>query len=191
MIRYEQLPPSAQKNYKTTNKVRIVSMFIGLAITLICCLRNLISGSNESILFCAMLGGIIHYYIHAEFLFKKLAHSLGIIGIFVFLVISIFGMYTGWVFLIADLILYLLKKPCIYPFENASFVYYSKKAQEELEAMNFNATVNAYAQAVKEINGSGTDNVKDGLAQLKDMLDNGLITENEYKAKKAQLLERL
>ena len=191
MIRYEQLPPSAQKDYNNTNKLRVIIMFVGYAITIFFIIRGVIKGNGVD-LGAILFGGIIPGIIHLEFVFKKIARTLGIVGIFVSL-FFIFpaALVTGWVFLIADLILYLLKKPCIYPFENASFVYYSKKAQEELEAMNFNATVNAYAQAVKEINGSGTDNVKDGLAQLKDMLDNGLITENEYKAKKAQLPERL
>ena len=72
--------------------------------------------------------------------------------------------------------------------ENESFLL-SKKAQEEIDAINLQATANAYAQAVREIN--GTDNIKDSLEQLKEMLDNGLITESEYEAKKAELLERL
>lgn len=188
MIKYEQMPPSAQKSYNVTNKVRVVSMFIGIAITLICIIRHFVTGDNESILFCFMLGGIIHYFIHSEFLLKKLMNSLGIIGILAFLIISVFGMYTGWIFMIVDFILFLMKKPCIYPFENESFLL-SKKAQEEIDAINLQATANAYAQAVREIN--GTDNIKDSLEQLKEMLDNGLITESEYEAKKAELLERL
>ncbi len=187
MIKYEQMPPSAQKNYNMTNKVRVVSMFVGIAITLIWIIRNIITGHN-SYASAFVLGGVIHYFIHSEFLFKKLTHSLGLIGILVYLFISIFGIYTGWLFLIADLILFLLKKPCIYPFENKYFIL-TEKAQEEINAMNYEATINAFAQAVKET--GGADTVKGGLEQLKEMLDNGLITESEYEAKKVELLKRL
>ena len=187
MIKYEQMPPSAQKSYDMTNKVRVVSMFIAAALTVFLSIRGIIKGSGVDI-FTFMLGGVIHYFIHAEFLLKKLMNSLGILGILAFLIISVFGMYTGWIFMIVDFILFLMKKPCIYPFENESFLL-SKKAQEEIDAINLQATANAYAQAVREIN--GTDNIKDSLEQLKEMLDNGLITESEYEAKKAELLERL
>ena len=187
MIKYEQMPPSAQKSYDMTNKVRVVSMFIAAALTVFLSIRGIIKGSGVDI-FTFMLGGVIHYFIHAEFLLKKLMNSLGILGILAFLIISVFGMYTGWIFMIVDFILFLMKKPCIYPFENESFLL-SKKAQEEIDAINLQATANAYAQAVREIN--GTDNIKDSLEQLKEMLDNGLITESEYEAKKAELLGRL
>lgn len=185
-ITYDLLPPSAQKAYNLTSKIRTVTMFIGFAsalIMFILAFGEIFNGKDN--LFTVfggsfMFGGFLHGIVHMEFTYKKLARSLGIIGLFLCLFVIMIGAYAGFIFLVIDLVLFIRKKPLIYSYENINFLY-SKGAQEEIAAMEIASAVGA----------DNTANVKDDLEKLKEMLDSGLITESEYETKKAELLNRI
>jgi hypothetical protein len=84
----------------------------------------------------------------------------------------------GGIFLIIDLILFIKKKPLIYPYEYVSLLQ-TKAAQAE---MMCNA-----AQDFKDDSEIAAEN----LQKLSDMLEKGLITTEEFNMKKAELLERM
>lgn len=122
----ENLPKSIRRKYKLTNGVRTVTMFIGWIITVALFIYVLKSGEQglQNILFAPIFGGgFIHGIFHAEFLFKKAFKKLGvIIGFFVSGVIFIISAYAGFIFLIVDTVLFIIKKPLIYPFEDKYFL---------------------------------------------------------------------
>lgn len=185
-ITYDLLPPSAQKAYNMTSKIRTVTMFIGFAsaiIMFILAFGEIFNGKDNLFTVLGgsfMFGGFLHGIVHMEFTYKKLARSLGIIGLFLCLFVAMIGAYIGFIFMIIDLVLFIKKKPLIYPYENVHFLY-SKGAQEELAAMEIAAAVNT----------DNAESVKESLEKLKEMLDSGLISEIEYENKKAELLNRL
>lgn len=122
----ENLPKSIRRKYKLTNGVRTVTMFIGWILTVALFIYVLKSGEQglQNILFAPIFGGgFIHGIFHAEFLFKKAFKKLGIIiGFFVSGVIFIISAYAGLIFLIVDTVLFIIKKPLIYPFEDKYFL---------------------------------------------------------------------
>ena len=122
----ENLPKSIRRKYKLTNGVRTVTMFIGWILTVALFIYVLKSGEQglQNILFAPIFGGgFIHGIFHAEFLFKKAFKKLGvIIGFFVSGVIFIISAYAGFIFLIVDTVLFIIKKPLIYPFEDKYFL---------------------------------------------------------------------
>ena len=144
MITFDELPQSAQKAYKTTNIVRTVTMFIGWAASILITilLSNEDTGFVSKIIGGFMLGAAIHGIVHSEFLLKNIMKALkkySIIGLFIGLglccmLICLFS-YIGGIFLVVDTVLFILKKPLIYPFENKSFLK-SKAVQEELYQQN-------------------------------------------------------
>lgn len=175
MIKYEQLPPSAQKAYNFTSKVRTVTMFIGLAAGLIMFILSfnvMFNGKDNFFTVFGgslMFGGFLHGVVHMEFALKKLWRSLGIIAIIPCLFVIMIGAYIGFILMIVDLILFIMKKPRIYPFEHKYFLY-SEEAQVEL-ILN--------------------ENITDELEQLKELLNKGLISEEDYNKKKDDILNRL
>lgn len=122
----ENLPKSIRRKYKLTNGVRTVTMFIGWILTVALFIYVLKSGEQglQNILFAPIFGGgFIHGIFHAEFMFKKAFKKLGIIiGFFVSGVIFIISAYAGFIFLIVDTVLFIIKKPLIYPFEDKYFL---------------------------------------------------------------------
>lgn len=69
-----------------------------------------------------MLFFYLHGIVHAELLFKGAIEKTGlVIGLFICLFILTFaGIFSG-LFVIIDFVLFLLKKPLIYPFEKRRF----------------------------------------------------------------------
>ena len=122
----ENLPKSIRRKYKLTNGVRTVTMFIGWILTVALFIYVLKSGEQglQNILFAPIFGGgFIHGIFHAEFMFKKAFKKLGIIiGFFVSGVIFIISAYAGFIFLIVDTVLFIIKKPLIYPFGDKYFL---------------------------------------------------------------------
>lgn len=122
----KNLPSSIRKSYKLTNGVRTVTMFIGWVLCVILFIYSLTSGQKgfSNIIFAPIFGGgFIHGICHAEFLFKKAFKKFGlIIGFFLSVLIFMISAYSGFIFLIIDTILFLLKAPLIYPFEDKNFL---------------------------------------------------------------------
>lgn len=189
MITFDELPQSAQKAYKTTNIVRTVTMFIGWAASILITilLSNEDTGFVSKIIGGFMLGAAIHGIVHSEFLLKSIMKALkkySIIGLFIGLglccmLICLFS-YIGGIFLVVDTVLFILKKPLIYPFENKCFLK-SKAAQAEVEVVDWEE----YLQAQSSESAMAT------LQTLKNLFEQGVITEEEFNSKKADLLERI
>lgn len=191
MIKFEDMPQSAQKAYKLTNNIRKVLMFIGWIAFVgwfIAGVYSMIVSKDfavgELLFMCYMLAGFVPGLVHCEFLFKKLFKSIWIlflVGIFFLGFIITFALFAGGAFLIADTILFIKKKPLIYSFEHKYFLQ-TEDAQAEMvvDALSGMGDV-----------ASSSDAAKNDLQNLKAMLDQGLITEKEFNDKKKELLERI
>lgn len=198
MITYDELPQSAQKAYRTTNTVRKVAMFLCFPSAIVWAILCIINGEN---LFSGLVDGFfigagILGIVHGKFAFKGLLRRLkkmlgfGIVGLA--LAYLGFGMgftllvgvmaFAGFVLVFVDIALFILKKPLIYPFENKYFLN-SRKAQEEIQE----EMINKVWDELNSSNASG--NAMETLKKLKEMLDNGVITEDEFNQKKAELLQ--
>ena len=189
MLSYDELPQSAQKAYKTTNILRTVTMFIGWAASILIAIlfRNEDTSFVSKIIGGFMLGAAIHGIVHSEFLLKGVMNALkkfSIIGLFIGLGICCMLIcllcYAGGIFLIVDTVLFILKKPLIYPFENKCFLN-TKQAQIETQEVEWDE----YLQAQNSESAMAT------LQTLKNLLEQGVITEEEFNSKKAGLLERI
>lgn len=197
MITYEDMPQSAQKSYRLTNTIRKVLMFLGWIISggfFLCGTFSMIVYQDFSfgeVLFLTYVtGGLILGLVHCEFLFKSLFKSIWIlflVGIFFLGFILTYAIFAGGAYLIIDTILFIRKKPLIYSFENKYFLQ-TAQAQAEMELDYQKSMVNAVATAATAGNGA---TAKNDLQHLKDMLDQGLITEAEFNKKKKELLERI
>ena len=84
--------------------------------------------------------------------------------------------------MIANVIRFVLKKPLFFAFEVDEFI-----RKEAAQNYNTAATAAAYNNVMVQQNTNATQN----LTELKEMLDNGLITESEYDIKKAEILSRM
>lgn len=85
-------------------------------------------------------------------------------------------LYTGRIFFIIDTILFIMKKPLIYRWEDKRVL---AKALEQAVL---------YQDAVPSKTAPST---ADQLTELNQMLSSGLITQEEFDAKKAEILERM
>ena len=194
-VTYETLPESAQKAYNQTNKIRKVSLFIAIGLSVVFLIIFGVSGETKNfmeLLLCSLLAGCcIHGLIHALMiikpLFKKFLKSLlkiyfpplMIINGAIFAVVTWFAMcFLGIPCMIIDLVLYLKKKPLVYPSEVGSFLKL-KAVQEEMQVM-----------AMQEMRYPQED-AQTKIVKLKQMLDDGLITEDEYNQKKTELLSTI
>lgn len=184
MIKFEEMPPSAQKSFKVTNSIRKVFMFIGWGLyilTFVSVLFDKHSRDLVNFLFAPLiLGGFLLGIIHGAFSYKKTFKNSGILlypfgMVFIIFKAFIFGVIGGF-FLIADTISFFKKKPLIYQFEMHKFLE-SQKVQAEINNAAYNSLLNS-------------DNL-DKIQQLKEMMENGTITEEEFKQKKEQLLSKV
>lgn len=80
------------------------------------------------------------------------------------------GLFAGWIFLIIDTILFIMKKPLIYRWEDKRVL-----AKAETQTGAFIAAPSA----------------ADKLNELNKMLNSGAITQEEFDEKKAELLESM
>lgn len=85
----------------------------------------------------------------------------------------------GFIFTIIDTVLFILKKPLIYHFEYKHFVELDS-VQQIIQNLNAEA----------EIQENDKNNAIGNLQKLKEMLDNGLISEAEYEQKKSEVLNK-
>ncbi len=191
MIRVEEMPVSAQKAYKVTNIVRKAAMFIGWGLIVILWIIAIFlvdsPGLTDFLSVPICLAGCISGIIHGELVYKKTVRTLkkfsliGLaIGMFVFLFLLEIFVITGSIFLIADTVLFFMKKPLVYPFEHKYFLE-SRKAQEEIETAIYN-------EMMRTANG---ENAMNKIQKLKEMMEQGIITEDEFNRKKTELLDEI
>lgn len=197
-ITYEQMPETAKKAYRKADKFRKITLFLCLAITVLFLIlfakvfegSALLEGIFSAFLVGSMLQGLVHALPLTKSIYFKLKKWIVDMIIFapVLLVIPLFPLvlflYIGFVFEILDLILFIRKKPLVYGFENSLFLD-SKAAQEEIQAEQ---QKELYKNAMQELT---SENPNQKMIQLRQMLDNGLITEEEYHQKKTELLKNM
>ena len=187
-MKYEDMPQSAQKSYKLTNTIRKIAMFIGwvafvgwFVAGLISMIVNKDITFGELLFLCYLYPGILMGLVHSEFGFKGAFQKFSVFGIFALPFIFIYAIFAGGIYLIVDTILFLLKKPLIYAFENKHFIA-TQDAKAEMVVNALSGMGNG---------ASSSDTAKNDLQNLKEMLDQGLITEEEFNNKKKELLERI
>lgn len=189
-LTYESLPPSAQKSYNFHANIRKLLMFLGWGVAALLEVMSIIDlirgeGDIQMLLFGSiMFGGIplgiahsVHYLVNT---FKTCMRIIPLFPadlVISFLVTAMvyiaFGV-AGGALLVVDTIMFICKKPLIYPFEMKHFLQ-SKAAQAEILA--------------SAANGSYSEEVMKDLENLRSMLEKGLITQKEFDDKKAELLE--
>lgn len=181
----EEMTPELKKAYTQTSLVRKISMFIGFTIAVVVFVAFSVGYLKEGIgrffqeffniiLYSMVLGGIFHGWLHCEFFVRHVKRKvLFPIRLVPYFLVYIFGWLPGSIFLIIDLILFIKKKPLVYPFE-FEHICRLEKVEQELEAVE-----------------RKHNNDMDKLRGLKQMYDNGVITQEEFESKKAELLERI
>lgn len=197
-VTYENLTPLLKK----VNKRRMIATAAGWIITLVIAVPlffgSLFSGIRSGGEFVGVViasgylgivfGSIVAGLVHIETIYGKIKPLLfvPIIGwcIWVFIVVYASHLY-GVVVLIANAIRYFKKKPFFFSFEIDD--YLRKEAAQNIDAA---VTEAAYNSVMGQQNVQN-NNSAESLAKLKEMLDNGLITENEYDVKKAEILSRM
>lgn len=197
-ITYEQLPEAAKQAYLKANKARKLTMFLCIAATilfLIAFLPNVKEMSFFGVIFGAifagsMLQGVVHALsITKSIYFKLKKHIISMIILApVLLVIPLIPLCcfaeAGFVFEIIDIILFIQKKPLIYEIENSLFLD-SKAVQEEIETAQ---QEELYRNIMQDLT---SENPSQKMTQLRQMLEDGLITEEDYNQKKAELLKNM
>lgn len=204
-ITYDDMPPSAQKTYDLNNKLRKITMMMGWVLSpvifLIIMVYSLISGDGFGVSFVLgiemgmTLGCLLNGFLHSTSILRPALHwlkdkmlGLGILfGLFALIPILLIAIgipyicaVFGWIFVIVDTILYLKKKPLIYRWEHKQFIK-MKKAQEEIEAA-------AYMEAAEA---AKSETAAEKLSSLNKLREQGAITEDEYNAKKAELMDQI
>lgn len=103
MIKYEDMPQSAQKAYKLTNNIRKILMFIGWIAFIgwfIFGVGSMITNHDvtfgEVLFTCYLFAGLVPGLVHCEFVFKSVFRKLFIFGIFIFPFILTLWLYL-WV----------------------------------------------------------------------------------------------
>lgn len=191
-ITIEELPSSAQEACRKKAKNRKALLFAEWAIAAVLFVAFLIGSISEGHPLTGLFGGLmlglefggwVCGLDHLSFMFKKVVKNgigliiiLGLWYIAVFAAIAMLAATVGWVFLIIDSICFFTKKPLIYQGE-INRILRSEQVQTEL-----------LYQAIGEASAPST---ADKLQELKDMLDSGLITEEEFNGKKEELLKNI
>lgn len=190
---YNLLAPYQKEAYDKKNKrnkrLLIVGWIVG-AVTAILVVVNFgvfkdikdIKDIFEALLGCLVIGlyvgGIFPGLAHFGFLLKKIKFDSAILlaillGIFIIMLYSALfsvAVFTGWICLIIDTILFIMEEPLIYRWEDKRVL-----AKAEVPV----------GMVVSD------PSAADKLHELKNMLDSGLITEAEFDRKKDELLNNL
>lgn len=125
------------------------------------------------------LGGLAVGIYHLGFLFKKVWEKLGILGILVEFFVIYVVWFGGMLLLIVDSVLFILRKPLVYPFEENRII---KNIRDRLGIYENPISLDAQANHASTMN---------HIEELKAMLDKGLITQEEFDAKKAEIMSRI
>ncbi len=124
-------------------------------------------------------GGIICGMYHLRFLFKKTLHW-GIFNLVIHTILLGVIWCIGTFLVIIDTVLLIIRKPLVYPFEEKRVI---GEIREKLGVFE-NPFISLDAQA----NHAAAMNK---IEELKAMHDKGLITQEEFEAKKAELMSRI
>jgi hypothetical protein len=135
-------------------------------------------------------GGVVSGWIHGGFLLKNILKKafssifipFWIGGIVVAGVLVMILAYGGFIFLGIDTVRFIKKKPLIYSFEHSQLIQSEKAQMEILQDALSTPTVQ-----IKDDSEVAMEN----LEKLNGMHEKGLITDEEFETKKAQLLQRI
>ena len=127
MITYEMLSANQQAEYDKTNKIRKITMFFALILSIVLFLFTFFSSVSDSgfkgavvtgffvmHLVCGLIHGLMHFALIFKWVFKKIPFPISLAGA---LVVYMIGGVIGIYLLIIDFILFIKKKPLVYPFE--------------------------------------------------------------------------
>lgn len=184
---YNSLAPYQKEMYDKCNKGNKGALFVawGIAAVLFVVLfikgitiGDPLGGVGAGLGIGILIGGLFPGIAHLGFLFKKIGFHGAILlwivlGIFILMIYAILLMviwYAGAIFFIIDTILFLMKKPLIYRWEDKRVL-----AKAETEAGAYMPSPSA----------------ADQLNELNQMLTDGLITQEEFDAKKVEIMSRL
>lgn len=194
-VTYENITPLMSK----VNKRRIAVSFLSWILQIIIAIAFVVSfppggffeiiGAFLGSLFLAWyIVGMLPGLFHIDSLYGSIKPLLfiPIIGWFIwFMIVCFAAIVIGMGVMIANIFKLIFKKPLIYFFEVDYFI--KKEAAQNIDAA---VTAAAYNNVMGQQNVQN-NNSAESLAKLKEMLDNGLITENEYDVKKAEILSRM
>lgn len=194
----KKLPPSAQRKFKAANILRIIVLIFGLVLgglyggfaillgilkgeaTAVFIIFNIIGIFAIAGIFQGMIYGISALISHVRIISSGGGYTSLTEGAFDFILMAIKlegYILAGTVFAIIDLFRLILRKPLVYKFELESIML-SKKVQNEIYYLQHSPAHNNAVQA------------DDPLWELEQMLNEGLITEDDYNQKKQALMKR-
>ena len=193
----KKLPPSAQRKFKAANILRIIVLIFGLVLgglygglaillgilegeaTAVFIIFNIIGIFAIAGIFQGMIHGISALISRTRRKIEsKDASLVGNVLNFIVMAIMLEGYIVGgFVFAIIDLFRLILRKPLVYKSELESIML-SKKVQNEIYYLQHSPAHNNAVQA------------DDPLWELEQMLNEGLITEEDYNQKKQALMKR-
>ncbi len=93
--------------------------------------------------------------------------------LFPFVLVYIYYAFAGWIYYIIDLIRFFTKKPLVYEKEAQAIIQKTEQNTNYDEQQRF------------------TQDTMENIKKLKEMLDSGIITEDEFNKKKSELLEMI
>lgn len=127
MITYEMLSANQQAEYDKTNKIRKITMFFALILSVVLFIFTFVASVSDSgfkgavvtgffvmHLVCGLIHGLMHSALIFKWVFKKIPFPISLAGA---LVVYMIGGFIGIYLLIIDFILFIKKKPLVYPFE--------------------------------------------------------------------------
>ncbi len=127
-IPYEAFPEEAKMIYDKSNKRRKVWLIISWVLIIILCFCNLGKDSSPnlsafqtaivSIMIAFLVGSIPLGIAHTGFIFKRCISRFWILGFFPWYLAAAALLLFYPIFVIIDTILFILRKPAIYPFEH-------------------------------------------------------------------------
>lgn len=179
-VTYENITPLMKK----INKRRIAATIVAWVFLLLLGF----SGGGKSIPVALVIASVIVGLAHLDNLWEKIKVLLFIpvVGwIIWFFIVYIGSVFVGAFMLIYNVVRLIVKTPLISAADADYFI--RKEAEQNLDAA---VTEAAYNSVMGQQNVQN-NNSAESLAKLKEMLDNGLITENEYDVKKAEILSRM
>lgn len=184
---YNLLAPYQREMYDKRNRVNKSVLFVGWGITAIFFVIFFIKGISTGeplegisvgMALGAIIAGLLSGIAHLGFIFKKIGFGNTILlwialGIFILMLYAFILMviwYAGIVCFVVDTILFIMKKPLIYRWEDKRIL-----AKAETQAGAFMTAPSA----------------ADQLQELNRMLNSGVITQEEFNAKKAEIISRM
>lgn len=192
-INLDDLTPTMRKAYDKENSLRkkalLISSIAGLVwgIVMMIAIPNTMNFFERimvALAFWYSAGSIVMGIVHKRRWFININYIIPIIpfGWIVMYFTLIPVIFIGFVILPLDVILFFMKKPLV---RNSEIMKICNTDEVAAEALG-HAAAEAYLDSVNN-NKTSTDK----LNELKQMLDNGLITEEEFNKKKSELLDRI